>query len=255
MVKVVIVTGASRGIGRSIVDQVLKASDDAVVCGVARSEAPLKEIKSQYGDRFDYTVGDITDAAVLNNLVKIAIDKYGKIDSVIANAGVLDPVQNINEIKVDEWKKLYNINFFSIVELVSITLPYLKKGSGEIVFVSSDASDTYFNSWGAYGSSKAALNHFAMTIAAEEPSVKAVSIAPGIVDTNMQVSIRENFGPQCMSAEATKMFTDLHKDGKLVHSDYPASVYAKLAVFGIPEAVNGKYLSYDDAILKDFQLK
>ena len=253
MGKVILVTGASRGIGKSIVEVILNTSDDAVVYGVARSEAPLKEIKQKYGDRFFYIVGDITDDVVLKKLVDQAVKGHGKIDSVVANAGVLEPVQHVNDIVVDQWKKLYDVNFFSIVSLVSITLPEVKQSHGNFVFVSSDASDTYFNCWGAYGSSKAALNHFALTIANEEPSVKALAVAPGIVDTQMQVEIRENVGPKAMSDDALNMFKGLKSSNKLLDSTVPATVYAKLALDGIPEDVSGKYLSYDDESLKAFQ--
>lgn len=253
MSKVILVTGVSRGIGKSIVDTLFSLDKDVVVYGIARSEAPLKALKETYGDRFFYTTGDITNDDILHKYVNSAIEGHGKIDSIVANAGVLEPVQNVNEIDVNAWKKLYNINFFSIVSLISIALPYLKKTDGNAVFVSSDASDTYFSSWGAYGSSKAALNHFAMTLANEEKAVKAMAIAPGIVDTDMQVNIREKVGPKGMSEEALKMFKNLKEENKLVDSSVPATVYSKLALYGIPEAVNGKYLSYDDAVLKEFQ--
>lgn len=252
MSKVILVTGVSRGIGKSIVEKILELRKDTVVYGIARSESPLKEMKQKYGSRFFYVTGDITNTDVLKELVNVAIKGHGRIDSLIANAGVLEPVQHVNDINVNEWKKLYDVNFFSIVSLVSIALPYLKKTNGNIIFVSSDASDTYFNCWGAYGSSKAALNHFAMTIANEEEDVKSIAIAPGIVDTQMQVEIRENVGPKSMSAEALKLFTGLKENDKLLDSSVPATVYATLALKGIPNDVNGKYLSFDDISLKEF---
>lgn len=67
--KVIIVTGVSRGIGRSIVDRIFIHSDDAVVVGIARSEKPLLDIKNQYSDRFEFVVGDITDSGKLKQLV------------------------------------------------------------------------------------------------------------------------------------------------------------------------------------------
>ncbi|KAJ4128797.1 hypothetical protein NW754_016722 [Fusarium falciforme] len=86
MGKVILVTGVSRGI--------------------ARSEAPLKKLKEKYGDRFFYVVGDITEDSVLKQLANAAVKGHGKIDSLVANAGVLEPVQNVNEIDVNAWKKL-----------------------------------------------------------------------------------------------------------------------------------------------------
>lgn len=251
--RVILVTGVSRGIGKSIVDTLFSLDKNVIVYGIARSEAPLKALKDTYGDRFFYTVGDITNDDTLKKYVNSAIEGHGKINSLIANAGVLEPVQNINNIDVNAWKQLYNINFFSIVSLVDIALPHLKKTHGSALFVSSDASDTYFSSWGAYGSSKAALNHFAMTLANEEKAVRALAVAPGIVDTDMQVNIRENLGPQGMSQEHLEMFRDLKKDNKLLHSSIPATVYSKLALNGIPEEINGQYLSFDAEVLKEFQ--
>ncbi|KAL3235243.1 Uncharacterized protein RNJ44_00002 [Nakaseomyces bracarensis] len=253
MSKVILVTGVSRGIGKSIVDTLLSLNKDVIIYGIARTEAPLKNLKETYGDRFFYSVGDITDKALLKKYIMSAVEGHGRIDSVVANAGVLEPVQNVNEIDVNGWKNLFNINFFSIVSLVSLALPYLKMTNGNAVFVSSDASDTYFSSWGAYGSSKAALNHFAMTLANEEKAVKAVAVAPGIVDTDMQVNIREKVGPKGMDEEALKMFRDLKSQNKLVDSSVPATVYSKLALNGIPDSVNGKYVSYDVEILNDYQ--
>ena len=69
----------------------------------------------------------------------------------------------------------------------------------------------------------------------------------------MQVEIRENVGPKAMSDDALNMFKGLKSSNKLLDSTVPATVYAKLALDGIPEDVSGKYLSYDDESLKAFQ--
>ncbi|CCF57369.1 hypothetical protein KAFR_0C03780 [Kazachstania africana CBS 2517] len=246
--KVIIVTGVSRGIGRSIVEKLMDLDNESVAYGIARSENGLLELKAQYSDRFDYVVGDITDSSKLSLLIDKAIKAHGKIDSVVANAGVIEPVQNVADADVDAWKRLFDINFFSIVSLVKLTIEHLKKTNGNIIFVSSDASDTYFSNWGAYGSSKAALNHFAMTVAEEGETIKCISVAPGIVDTSMQITIREKVGFN-MSEEHHQMFKDLHQNNKLVGSDVPATVYAKLAYYGIPKDLNGKYVSYDSPLL------
>lgn len=246
MTKVILVTGVSRGIGRSIVEQILTSGEDAVVYGIARSENELLQLKQIYGVRFFYVTGDITDECKITTLVEDALRKHGRIDSVIANAGVLEPVQNVNNIDLEAWKVLFNINFFSVVLLVSLVLPHLSKSEGNLVFVSSGASVKPYYGWGAYGSSKASLNHFAMTIAGESSNVRAIAVAPGVVDTQMQVDIREKFGPQSMTSEALKRFTDLKNDNKLLESKVPAAVYAKLALHGIPLELNGKYVRYSD---------
>lgn len=141
MAKVVLVTGASRGIGQAIVNNLCNdGNSEVVVVGIARSEGPLSAIKGVHGDKFEYIVGDISDEKVLKKYVEYAIKKFGRIDAVVANAGVLEPVQDVNNIDVAQWKRLFDVNFFSIVSLVSLSLPHLKKVNGNIVFVSSGAS-------------------------------------------------------------------------------------------------------------------
>ncbi|CCK71429.1 sepiapterin reductase family protein KNAG_0H00130 [Huiozyma naganishii CBS 8797] len=250
--KSIIVTGVSKGIGKSIVDRIFSLDKEAKVYGIARSEAPLKELQATYAGRFQYVVGDVTDNAKVTELVELAVKDSGKLDSLVANAGVLDPVQDVHNIDVNGWKKLYDINFFSIVSLVGIAVPHLEKTQGNVIFVSSDASDTYFSNWGAYGSSKAALNHFAMTVAKEAKGVKCLAVAPGIVDTSMQVNIRENAGKN-MSKEHHEMFKSLKADNKLLTSEIPANVYSQLALKGIPEGINGSYISFDAPALKEYQ--
>lgn len=246
MGKVILVTGVSRGIGKYIVELLLTSGSDAVVYGIARSEEPLKELKTKFPETFFYVTGDINDAKSLEQLVDHAIRGHGRIDSVIANAGVLEPVQNVNNIDVSAWKKLFDVNFFSVVSLASIALPHLSKVNGNLILVSSGASTKPYYGWGAYGSSKAALNHFAMTVAEESSNVKAIAVAPGVVDTQMQVDIREKFGPESMNADALKRFTDLKSNNQLLDPRVPAAVYTRLALDGIPANLNGTYLRYND---------
>lgn len=246
MSKVILVTGVSKGIGKSIVEVLLTSDENAIVYGVARSEAPLKELKQKYSDRFFFVVGDITHDEVVRRLVNDAVQGHCKIDSLIANAGILEPIEDVNSIDVKAWKRLYDVNFFSIVSLVSYALPHLSETNGNLIFVSSGSSVKPYYGQGAYGSSKAALNHFAMTIAEESSKVKTISVAPGVVDTQMQVDIREKYGPRSMTAESLKRFTDLKKDNLLLDAAVPAAVFSKLALKGIPQNLNGKYLRYND---------
>lgn len=243
--KVIIVTGVSRGIGRAIVNKIIGLNSNAVVFGIARTSAPLKELKSKHGEKFFYIVGDVTNKSDVKKLITAAIDKFGRLDSVVANAGVLEPVAEVGKVDEEAWKRLFDINFFSIVSLVQSTLPFMENTNGNYVFVSSGASVKAYFGWAAYSASKAALNSFAMSVANEKPKVKTISVAPGVVDTQMQVDIREKYGNE-MTTESLKRFIDLHKNGELLDSDVPGEVYAKLAVNGIPDELNGKYSRYND---------
>ncbi|SCU95682.1 LAMI_0F03290g1_1 [Lachancea mirantina] len=255
MVTVVLVTGVSRGIGSAIVDLIFKYEADAVVLGVARSESALQDLKTRFGKKFEYLAADVTDSQRTKRFVEEMVAKHGSLDGIIANAGVLDPVQDVNGLNSEDWKRLFDVNFFSVVSLVSTTIPFLKKSHlGNIVFVSSGASVKPYYAWGAYGSSKAALNHFAQTINAEEPAVNVISVAPGVVDTSMQDDIRNTFGPRSMTPEALKRFADLKAHGQLLKPQVPAAVYALLVLKGIPHQLKGKYVRYNDDALKDYQI-
>ncbi|CCF55453.1 hypothetical protein KAFR_0A00150 [Kazachstania africana CBS 2517] len=248
--KVIIVTGVSRGIGKAVVESIFSKDSNAVVYGIARTETSLQELKTQYSN-FHYVVGEVTDTAKTEALVKMATDSYGKIDSIIANAGVLNPVAKITEFNYDDWKRHFDINFFSIVQLVSISLPALEKSRGNLIFVSSGASVKSYNGWSCYCAAKAALNSFAQSIAAEHSLVRSIAVAPGVVDTKMQEDIRDTFGPRGMSNDALKRFTDLKRNNQLLEPTVPAAVFAELALHAIPPQLNGKYVRYDDESLKN----
>ncbi|KAL1580686.1 short chain dehydrogenase [Candida albicans] len=253
MSHVSIITGASRGIGKAIAEVLLKDPNTKVVV-VARTEAPLEALANKYGsDRVDFVVGDITDSSTSEKAVKSAISKFGQLNSIIANAGVLEPVGPIESTSVDDWKRLYDINLFAVVELIKHSLPHLKKTNGKVIAVSSGAATKAYSGWYAYGSSKAALNHLILSLASDEKDVQAISIAPGVVDTEMQTDIREKFGKN-MTPEGLQRFVDLHENRQLASPEEPGTVYAKLALQEWPEDLNGKFLRYNDEILKAYQL-
>lgn len=116
---------------------------------------------------------------------------------------------------------------------------------------SSGAATGHYSTWGAYGASKAALNHLAGTLAVEEKDVTTVSIRPGVVDTDMQVSIRNTHSGAMDEKDAAK-FHELKETGGLLKPEQPGNVMAKLAV-DAPKEVSGKFLSWDDDALEAFQ--
>lgn len=108
-----------------------------------------------------------------------------------------------------------------------------------------------YSTWGAYGSSKAALNHLAMTLAVEEPDITTIAIRPGVVDSEMQREIRETHAVN-MDEKDRQKFINSHKEGKLLRPEQPGHVIAKLAVDAEGE-LSGKFLSWNDASLAEYQ--
>lgn len=219
---------------------------------VSRSEKELNKLLEEYGsDRVQIVVGDVAKAETSTTAVKLAVEKFGQVNSIIANAGVLDPVDQVAKADVAGWKELFDINFFAVVDLVQKAIPELRKTKGNIVAVLSGASTSAYNGWGAYGASKAALNHFILSVASEESDIHAISVAPGVVDTSMQNDIRNKFGKN-MTKESLKRFVDLHKNSELLPPEVPATCYVNLALNGWDTELNGKYLRINDEALKSY---
>ncbi|KAK3805545.1 MAG: short-chain dehydrogenase [Benniella sp.] len=251
-----IVTGASRGIGKSIVLLAIK-SLDANVIGIARSKEGLERISQelaalQLADRFKFMDGDIAEKTTADKAVKIAEESWsGQIHGLVHNAAVIDPLSTIANAPVDQWRKTFDINFFSVLTLVQLALPSLRENKGRIILVNSGAATYPVNGWGAYCSSKAALKMFGEILAKEESEVTTVSVLPGIVDTEMQTAIREK-GQANMTSEHHAYFVDSYTNEKLLHPDDPGHVIAALAVNGA-SSLNGQFLSWDDEELKAYR--
>lgn len=218
---------------------------------ISRSKGSLGELVAEFGERLHIVTGSVTDPKVIEEAVSVATSKYGALHSIVANAGVLEPVTTIETANVDEWKHLFDINFFSLVQLVKEAIPHLRLTGGHVVAVLSGASIKSYHGWGAYGASKAALDHFIETVAVENPELSAISIAPGVVATDMQKLIREEHSAN-MSADAVQKFKSLFEKNELLPPDVPARVYVGLAVNGWPLELNGKYLRYNDSSLSSY---
>lgn len=219
---------------------------------VSRSEKELKKLSDEYGsERVQIVIGDVSKPETSTQALQLAIEKFGQINSIIANAGVLDPVDQVANADVKGWRELFDINFFAVVDLVQQCIPELRKTKGNVVAVLSGASTTAYNGWGAYGASKAALNHFILSVATEEADISAISVAPGVVDTNMQNDIRNKFGKN-MTKDALKKFVDLHKNNELLPPEVPATCYVNLALNGWDNTLDGKYLRINDNVLKPY---
>lgn len=115
----------------------------------------------------------------------------------------------------------------------------MRKTNGRVVLVSSGAAFGAYAGWGAYGTSKAAINHICAHLAVEEPAITSVAISPGKVDTDMQKQIREE-GKTGMASDVHASFVDEHEKGLLLNPDKPGTVIAKL-VDGANKEFSGKH--------------
>ncbi|MCJ1463172.1 hypothetical protein MMC07_001777 [Pseudocyphellaria aurata] len=236
--KTVIVTGASRGIGLAAARYLIDHSHNVVV--LARGKEALEKIHSEYPKQVRVVAGDMADFSLAQTAVEATMEQFGQIDGLIINHGTLPPVATVGNCDIEAWQQNFNVNFFSAVALAKAALPSLRKSNGRIIFTSSGAATNAYGSWGAYGSSKAALNHLAKTISIEEPNVVSIAVRPGVVDTQMQRELRDTHASKMLEKEAAK-FYDLHEAGELLKPEQPSTVIAKLVLEG-PKQLSGEFL-------------
>ncbi|KAK6611672.1 oxidoreductase C30D10.05c [Botrytis cinerea] len=223
--RTILVTGASRGIGLAIAQKLLREKHNVVL--VARTAGPMEELKKQYPEQVEIVVGDLSDFKVGPQAVETTIKRFSKLDSLIVNHGTLSPVKRIADSTPEEWRGLFDVNFFSALAF------YL----------------------GPYGSSKAALNHLAQTLSVEEPLITSLAIRPGVVDTEMQKEIRGHSTNGVMDKKDAEKFLGLHEGGKLLKAEQPGGVMAGLASDEKlrDEGLNGRFLSWDDQLLQRYR--
>lgn len=127
-----------------------------------------------------------------------------------------------------------------LVAQVNASLPALRESQGRVIFTQSHSIHRYYRGWGLYGASKAALHHYAGTLALEEPLISVVGIVPGMVDTDMSTRVRELYG-SAMSQEDHESLVKLYETKQMVKPEQPGTVIAELALQMAP-SLRGKFL-------------
>lgn len=243
------------GIGKSISEKILSKNENNKIVAIARSEEPLAQLVKTFGEnRVLIIVGDISDSKICKKIFNLTMKKFGQINSIILNAGILNEINLISKACLKKWKIMFDVNFFSAVDLVLNCIDELKKNNGKIVSVSSGASVKHYNAWYAYGCSKACLNKFIYALSQDEKDIQTISVAPGVVDTSMQDKIRNDFSMN-MSPSTFKKFYDLKKNNNLLSPDIPGEILANLALKGWPDYMNGNYYRIDDDEIQTIHFK
>lgn len=176
-----IVTGASRGLGLALTQSLHGRGWELVVDG--RDPDALGAATREL-ERVTGLAGDITDPEHRRAMVDAA--KGRSIDLVVNNASRLGPSPRLPlaDHPVDELARIYETNVVAPLALVQLALPQLAPAAA-IVNVSSDAAVETYPAWGGYGSSKAALDHLTLVLAAENPGLRVYAVDPGDMRTQM----------------------------------------------------------------------
>lgn len=191
MQPLLILTGASRGIGRAIAERALDRG--FAVGALARSEPELASLAALAPERVEIAVADVRDAAAVTAGAAAAIARFGAPSLVVAAAGTLGPIDRpwrLDPVALDE---ALAITVTGTANLAAATVPAMREaGSGTFVAISASSATRVFPGWAAYGAAKAGLDAYVRYLAEEAgDALTAFSFVPGLTDTAMQAGLRE----------------------------------------------------------------
>ena len=191
--KVVIITGASSGLGEATAKRL--AASGAKLMLAARREDRLKELVAaiaQTGGTANYLVTDVTDRAQVEALAKQTLSTYGRIDVLINNAGLM-PLSPLDQIKVEEWDQMIDVNIKGVLYGIAAVLPMMRQQkSGHIINVSSVAGHKVFPGAAVYCATKFAVRAISEGLRLESNGeIRSTNISPGAVATELTSTISD----------------------------------------------------------------
>jgi NAD(P)-dependent dehydrogenase (short-subunit alcohol dehydrogenase family) len=198
MSKVWLITGAARGLGRSVAEAVLAAGENLVA--TARDPGGLADLQKRYGDRLRTAVLDVTDADAARAAVQTAVDGFGRLDVLVNNAG-FGHVAPFEQMPDDDFRSQIDTNFYGVVNLTRAALPIMRQQrSGHIINVSSVGGRIGIPGLSAYQAAKWAVSGFTEVLAPEVAplGIKVVSVEPGGIRTGWG-EIARGYMPEFLS--------------------------------------------------------
>lgn len=197
--KVIIITGASSGIGKATAE--LLAKQGAKLVLAARRKERLTEIQQALAN-YEVSIfkADVTNFNQMQQLVNFALEKYGRIDVMYNNAGIM-PVNPLIKGQRDEWQKTLDVNVMGVLNGIAAVLPTMvKQKAGHILATGSVNSRVTVGNWTVYSASKYAVRSILEGLRQEEREngIKTTLICPGSVHTELYNSIGD---PEARAAE------------------------------------------------------
>ncbi len=185
--KVVIITGASSGIGAETA-RVLARNGAKVVLS-ARREERLKELADEIGENAVYLKSDVSSLENMQALAALAKARFGKVDALFANAGIM-PGSNMSQMRVSDWMDMVDVNIKGVLNAMAAVLPdFTAQKSGHIVVTSSVAGTRSVPGNAVYSGTKhfvrAMLDSFRTESVAEGSNIRTTTIYPGAIKTEL----------------------------------------------------------------------
>lgn len=192
--KVVIVTGASQGIGEEMVKAFSQLKAKVVL--VARNEEKLNEIaQTLHGDCLVLPT-DLMDEGSVINMIANVMEKYKRIDVLINNAGYVEPA-GLLEMTLKQWNDMIAVNLTGTFLCTREATKFMKKDGGKIINIASTAGISARPGWSGYAAAKAGVINFSLSMAEElrNYNIKVFCICPGRTATNLRKRLAPNEDP------------------------------------------------------------
>ncbi len=181
--KVVLITGASSGIGEATARE-LAATGARLFIGARRGER-LKALAEELGETVAWRVLDVTDGADFDAFVEAAEARFGRVDVLVNNAGVM-PLSPLAALKRDEWKKMFDVNVHGVLNGIAAVLPrFVAQRNGHVVNVASIAAHMVMPTAAVYCASKHAVWAITDGLRQEHDDIRATIVSPGVVATEL----------------------------------------------------------------------
>ncbi len=183
--KVIVVTGATKGLGRAIVDRFIEGGHTVVGCG--RTKAAVDDLDRQYGKPHAFEVVDVADDVVVGGWAKTVLKAYGPPDLILNNAALINRNARLWDVPADEVSRVVDVNIKGVVNVIRHFAPaMIKRRSGVIANFSSGWGRSTAPEVAPYCATKWAIEGLTQSFAQELPAgLAAVALNPGIVNTEM----------------------------------------------------------------------
>ncbi len=203
--RVVIITGASSGIGEEAVKK-LSAKGARLVIGARRVDRleALAAALNEQGSEVLVRKTDVTQREDVEALASLAMTEFGRIDAIINNAGLM-PLSFLSQTKVEEWDQMVDVNIKGVLYGIAAVIGQMKaQGSGHVINIASIAGHTVFPAGGVYCATKHAVRALSEALRQEEQQIRTTLISPGSVATELTTTISD---PK-LSAAINKSYED-----------------------------------------------
>jgi short-subunit dehydrogenase len=249
---VVLLTGATRGLGRDTLLHLIRLHKVTHYVLVARDADKLEKVKNELqnldGDVIVHTiVADLADPSMPEKIINETITNFGQIDTLFANAALsikhtISSLEFSKSYTDSELFQMMQVNLMSNVQLAHYAIPVLRKTKGRMVFISSGAALNPRAHNGIYSATKAGLNTFVSCLALEEPDITVLAVNPGPTNTDMF--------QDTLKYERENTTSTVFQNMKMNDPKEVAKSFAALALH-IPKEWSGKYVEWNDQKVLD----